>query len=95
MTKFVALALLAAAITTPAFAATDAAPAETSFTRDGRTYFVKETDMGAYTLIAGRDSTGRTFNFRLTGQRVTGHYNNEYMEFTAPAAAHPAKLASR
>lgn len=94
MNKFVAFALIGSAFSTAAMAAPAAAPEETSFTRDGQTFFVKQTDMGAYTLLEGRDDHGRKFNFRLVGQRVTGHYDGQYMEFSA-ASAKTARLASR
>jgi len=85
MKMFVAFALAAATLTAPVLAA-DAAP-ESSFTRDGQTFFVKETKMGGYTLIEGHDDRGRKFTFRLAGQRVTGNYDDQYMEFSAPAKA--------
>jgi hypothetical protein len=86
MKMFVAFALAASTLTAPVLAAADTAP-EASFTRDGQTYFVKETKMAGYTLIEGHDDKGRKFNFRLAGQRVTGHYDDQYMEFSAPAKA--------
>ena len=93
MTKFVAFALIGAAFSAPAFAAP--AANETSFTRDGETYYVTTADMGRYTRISGHDARGHTFDFRQTGTRVTGYYDDSYVEFAAPEAAGPAQVAAR
>lgn len=91
MNKFVACALIGAAFGTPVLAA----PAETSFTRDGQTYYLTTADMGRCTRISGHDDRGRTFDFRKTGTHVAGHYGDSYVEFTAPQATKPAEVATR
>lgn len=91
MNKFVAFALIGAAFSAPVLAD----PTETSFTRDGQTYYLTATDMGRYTRISGHDDHGRTFDFHKTGTRVTGHYDGSYVDFTAPQLAKPAEVAAR
>ncbi len=96
MSKFVAFAFTAAATvafsTVPAFAA----PAESessTFTRGGTTYVFTETDMGSYKLLSGHDDSGRTFALRVAGSRVTGVYNNDHVEFSAPPRS--SEIAAR
>ncbi len=93
MNKFVAFALIGAAFSAPALAAS--APNETSFTRDGQTYYMTTADMGRYTRISGHDDRGRKFDFRQTDSRVTGYYDDSYVEFTAPQVSQPAQVATR
>ena len=82
MKTFVAFAFLAAFSATPLLAA----PATETFTQDGKTFYVTKTDMGSYTLLSGHDSAGREFEFRVADGRVSGRYDNDYMEFAAPTA---------
>lgn len=97
MSKFVAFALIGAALSAPAFAAPAPSPLihEMNFTRDGETYHLTTADMGRYTRISGHDEHGHTFNFRQSGTRVTGYYDDNYVDFIAPRAADPAEVAAR
>lgn len=96
MTKTLLAAALIAALASPAFARDK--PAETSFTRDGETYFYTAVAKTNGVVLNGRYPDGGRFELLVRGDSVTGVSNGAAVSFSlkdAQAKVTQPQLAAR